>query len=91
LKQSQAATDADLAWVAHIVCDIVNGAHCWLATNPDLPGCAGQGGTEAEALAELWFARRDYLLSLYEAGLPCPTRRTIDAFAPAGDLPSTRH
>lgn len=83
LNRSQAEADADLPWVALIVCDIVNGEHCWLATNPDLPRAMGQGTTEAEALTQLWFARRDYLLSLYEAGLPCPQRRTITDFSPS--------
>jgi predicted RNase H-like HicB family nuclease len=84
LNWSQAEADADLPWVALIVCDIVNGKHCWLATNPDLPSCAGQGETEAEALVQLWYARRDYLLSRYEAGLPCPRRRSIAEFTSEG-------
>jgi predicted RNase H-like HicB family nuclease len=83
LNQSQAEADADLPWVALIVCDTVNGEHCWLAMNPDLPSCSGQGTTELEALSQLWCARRDYLLALYEAGLPCPQRRTIADFSSA--------
>lgn len=78
LHGSQAETDADLPWVVLLVCNCVGNTLCWFATNPDLPGCVGHGATESEALEQLRLARRDYLFVLYEEGMPCPTRRSME-------------
>lgn len=44
---------------------------------PSLPGCASQGETEQEALANIREAIECYLLSLRDDGLPIPSERTI--------------
>jgi predicted RNase H-like HicB family nuclease len=80
LHQSQAEADADLPWVVLFVCNRLGSVPSWFATNPDLPGCVGHGATESEALEQLRLARRDYLLVLYEEGMPCPTRRSMEDF-----------
>ena len=44
---------------------------------PSLPGCASQGETEQEALANIREAIEGYLLSLQDDGLPIPPDRAI--------------
>lgn len=44
---------------------------------PSLPGCASQGETEQEALANVREAIEGYLLSLRDDGLPIPSERAI--------------
>lgn len=44
----------------------------FLATVPELPGCATAGETEAEALAMLRDAMETWLISVLERGLPVP-------------------
>lgn len=49
-----------------------DGRLCWMAANPQLPGCKAQGWTEAEALDNLAEARVDYIESLLEDNLSVP-------------------
>ena len=44
---------------------------------PSLPGCASQGETEHEALANIREAIEAYLMSLRDDGLPIPSEQTI--------------
>ena len=44
---------------------------------PSLPGCASQGETEAEALANIREAIEAYLLGLRDDGLPIPAEQAI--------------
>ena len=44
---------------------------------PSLPGCASQGETQDEALANIQEAIEGYLLSLKDDGLPFPSDRAI--------------
>lgn len=46
---------------------------------PDLPGCASQGETEAEALANVREAIEGYLEGLKADGLPAPEPHTTIA------------
>ena len=46
---------------------------------PSLPGCASQGETKEEALANIREAIEGYLLSLQDDGLPIPSEHTIAA------------
>jgi predicted RNase H-like HicB family nuclease len=41
-------------------------------SHPELPGCMAQGSTLKEAREELAEARKEYILSLLEDGLPVP-------------------
>lgn len=44
----------------------------WIVTFPDLPGCIATGKTLAEAVRESQDARKSYVLTSQEAGLPLP-------------------
>lgn len=44
---------------------------------PGLPGCASQGETQAEALANIREAAEAYLLGLRDDGLPFPSNRAM--------------
>ena len=48
------------------------GGTIYVASNPELPGCKGQGTTPYLALRDLDDARSDYIDSLTEDGLPVP-------------------
>ena len=52
-----------------------DGRPCYVASHPELPGCMSQGETIAEALLNLEDARRMYIQSLLEDGLPVPLPR----------------
>jgi predicted RNase H-like HicB family nuclease len=52
-----------------------DGRPCYVASHPELPGCMSQGETIAEALLNLDDARRMYIQSLLEDGLPVPLPR----------------
>ena len=52
-----------------------DGRPCYVASHPELPGCMSQGDTIAEALLNLEDARRMYIESLLEDGLPVPLPR----------------
>ena len=49
----------------------------YIAENPELPGCLSDGETPEDALANLADARREYILSLLEDGLPVPSPATV--------------
>ncbi len=48
-----------------------------VAETPELPGCTSQGITIQEALDNLADARKEYIQSLLEDGLPVPAPRAI--------------
>lgn len=45
-----------------------DGAFCYVATHPDLPGCVGYGSSLSEATHKLAQARQAYLLELEARG-----------------------
>lgn len=49
-----------------------DGAVCYLAWHPELPGCMSDGDTPQEALQNLEDARRIYIESLLEDHMPIP-------------------
>lgn len=53
--------------------ETTKGEIVFLATNPELPGCMGQGKTISDAMQDLDQARIDFLESLLDDGLPVPT------------------
>jgi predicted RNase H-like HicB family nuclease len=56
--------------------ETTNGKPGFIAMNPELRGCLGQGSTEGEAIADLGFARIDYIHSLLDDNLPVPSPQT---------------
>jgi predicted RNase H-like HicB family nuclease len=54
-----------------------DGAMCYLATHPELPGCMSHGHTPGEAVANLDDARRLYLETLIEKDQPVPMPETV--------------
>ena len=56
-----------------ILDETTDGEPVYLVSHPELPGCMAQGGTIEEATANLEDARKEYILSLLEDGLPVPT------------------
>jgi predicted RNase H-like HicB family nuclease len=72
--------------VEYIEDETTNGEPVIVASHPELYGCIAQGKTLREALKELADARREYILSLLEDGLPVPQplERKI------GDIVTTR-
>jgi predicted RNase H-like HicB family nuclease len=51
-----------------------------VASHPDLPGCMSHGDTLEEALLSLEDARRLYLETLLDLGLPTPMQRETRSF-----------
>lgn len=49
-----------------------DGSYCYVAHNPELEGCTGQGETELEAANDLAKARLDYIYFLLADGLEVP-------------------
>lgn len=48
------------------------GELCYVASNPELPGCMAQGDTPRQAVESLEEARTLYIACLIEDGLPVP-------------------
>ncbi len=49
-----------------------DGRPVYVASNPELPGCMGQGATTDEAVNDLKAARVEYIATLLTNGLPIP-------------------
>ena len=58
---------------------LTDGSPCYVATIPDLPGCASWSETPDEAAAHLASAQRAWMASVKRHGLPVP---------PPGDVPA---
>lgn len=73
-----------LGYAIEIVQDECGGSPCFLASNPELPGCMAQGATRWEAVNNLADARRDYIRALLDAGLEVPAgvSTTISVYKP---------
>ncbi|MDP2167251.1 MAG: type II toxin-antitoxin system HicB family antitoxin [Thermodesulfovibrionales bacterium] len=54
-----------------------DGAPCFMAMHPQLPGCMSHGDTIEEAIQNLAEARREYIASLIEDGLEVPRPITM--------------
>jgi predicted RNase H-like HicB family nuclease len=67
--------------------ELRDGESVWVATHPALPGCMAHGTTLEEAIAQLDDARRVYIQSLLEDGLPIPdtARGGVEANTPLPD------
>lgn len=64
---------ASLPYSLQIISDeTTDGEPCFVAMNPELQGCIGQGPTEEEAIEDLSLARIDYIHSLLDDDLPVP-------------------
>jgi len=50
----------------------------WVAECPSLPGCASQGKTKLEALANIKEAIKGYIAALEEDGLPVPEEHFVN-------------
>jgi predicted RNase H-like HicB family nuclease len=57
--------------------ETTEGEKVWVASNPELEGCFGQGVTQEEAEINLKEARIDFIHSLLEDNLPVPDPQTI--------------
>ena len=53
--------------------ETTRGEPIYLLSVPDLPGCMAQGDTIDEAATNLQDAKKEYILSLLEDGLPVPS------------------
>ena len=66
----------------HVVPDeTTDGAFCYMAYHPELPGCMSHGGTVEEAIHQLHAARELYLQTLNELGEPIPPKPRNPVFA----------
>lgn len=74
-KASKLASRSYLTVV--VLDETTDGQPVYLARNPELPNCLGQGVTYDEAVQDLGFARIDYIYSLLEDGLPVPDPTVI--------------
>lgn len=74
----------DLDYDVTVVPDVCGTARCYLASNPELPGCMSQGETPDEAVDNLRDARALYIRSLLEDGLDVPEPRRSPAVAAVG-------
>jgi predicted RNase H-like HicB family nuclease len=71
--QQQAEKLSDRPYSVEILHDeTTTGEPVVVVSHPELPGCMAQGATPEKALNELDEARREYILSLLEDGLPVP-------------------
>ena len=62
-----------LIYATEVVPDVcTDGSQCYLARNPELPGCMSHGATTEEAIANLEDARRMYISSLCRRHLEVP-------------------
>lgn len=52
--------------------ETTTGEPIFLLSNPELPGCMAQGHSIEEAAVNLEDARKEYILSILEDGLPVP-------------------
>jgi predicted RNase H-like HicB family nuclease len=59
--------------------DTCGAARCYVARNPEFPGCMSHGSTQEEAVANLRDARELYILTLLEDGLEVPRPRLSPA------------
>ncbi len=77
--ERQAAALANRAYAVETVLDEAtgDGAAIHVASNPELPGCMSTGATQDEAIENLADARREYIASLIEDGLPVPGPATM--------------
>jgi len=76
--RQKAETLAERPYFVKIVQDeTTEGGKVWVASNPELEGCFGQGETKEEAEINLTEARIDFIQSLLEDNLPVPEPQTI--------------
>lgn len=56
-----------------------SGVTVFIATNPDLPGCVGQGKTPQEAIQDLALARADFIQTMLddEVDVPAPDEMVV--------------
>jgi len=67
-----------LPYAVAVVPDIcTDGTQCYLASNPELPGCMSHGADVEEAMRNLEGARRLYMKSLLKRHLPVPLPETM--------------
>lgn len=59
-------------WRTTVIREIVGDKTFYIASNPTLPGCFGQGHTVKDAIEDLKEARRLYLRCMIEDGLEIP-------------------
>jgi len=71
--RSKAENLAKRSYIVEVVRDqTTDDQPIYLARNPELEGCFGQGDTSEEAIQDLLEARIDFIQSLLEDGLPVP-------------------
>jgi predicted RNase H-like HicB family nuclease len=71
--RKQAEGLAERPYILEVVLDeTTDGQPVYVAYNPELEGCMGQGETTDQAIIDLGNARIDYIHSLLEDGLPIP-------------------
>lgn len=76
----QVDTYMRLPYAVEVVPDTTtDGALCYLASHPELPGCMAHGDTIEEALENLEDARRLYIATMLKRGLDIPEPRTPTA------------
>jgi predicted RNase H-like HicB family nuclease len=61
-----------LPYATEVEADEVDGRPCFVARNPELPGCTGWGYTPQAAVEDLKSARYDYIRVRLNRGLPVP-------------------
>lgn len=59
-------------WFTSVETDTCDESPCFVARNPELGSCIGQGNTREEALADLESARRDLITVMLDCGDPIP-------------------
>jgi len=67
--------DMDL-YITEVREDVANGHPCFVAYNPELPGCMAQGNTWQEAVKSLKEARHDYIMTLLDEEMTVPLPST---------------
>jgi len=60
----------NLPWATEVEPEVCDGRPCFVARNPELGSCIGQGDTEEEARKDLVDARRDLIGVMLECGDP---------------------
>lgn len=73
INRSKAEEKAKLSYTILVIpSETTDGKPSFVALNPELRGCMGQGQTEEEAIIDLDLARIDYIHSLLDDNLPVP-------------------
>jgi predicted RNase H-like HicB family nuclease len=73
MSQDSAEEYMRLPYSTEVVPDVcTDGSQCYLASNPELPGCISHGRTPEEAQINLQSARRLYIKALLKRGLHVP-------------------